>query len=353
MKFPEKKEVIKDLIDIDTCINSDNNFTHNISESYNKVTKNLGFGKQRRLVPYKILKYVAAIILLVGLAYFYKMHFINDSGSLSIPEDSITLKLENGNIEVITASGNKKVIDINGKIVGILSGEKLSYQKKDVDIKKLVYNELRIPNGKTFQLELSDGTNVYLNAGTLLKYPVNFIKGKNRQVFLEGEAYFEVTKDTAHPFIVSANDIDIRVLGTKFNVNSYKESKYINTVLIEGSVAIYKENDTKNLTYLTPGHIASWSNLENSISIDKVDTKEYTAWIDGKLIFKRRTFAEILKVLERHFDIEIINNYDSLNSQRFLASFDTESIEQILEYFKKTNDFNFEIISNKIIINQP
>lgn len=350
------EDIINEIIEIDACVQADNNSVPNIAESYNKVAKKLGFDKKGRIIPFKIFKYAASIILLVGVAYFCQMFFSTDLNSIpKINEDSITLQLENGNIEVITASGEKKVVNKKGEIVGTQTGDKLTYQI-DKDLKKLTYNTLKVPNGKTFELELTDGTHIHLNAGSSLKYPVNFIKGEERRVFLVGEAYFDVAKDANQPFIVSTEKLNIRVLGTEFNVSSYKGSKDINTVLVEGSVAIYKEDDVynnKTSTHLTPGHIATWSNVKKNISIDKVDTREYTAWIDGKLIFKRRTFGEILIVLERHFDIEIENTYEALNSERFLASFDTESIEQILEYFRKTNEFSYEINNNKIIIKQP
>ena len=353
---PESEEIIEEMIETDTYTSPNINLDHDISKSYNEVSQKLGFSKTRKSIRNKRIKYAALFVGLLGIAYFYQMFYLNDSNSLPLSnENDITLQLENGNIEIITESGDKKVIDKNGEIVGTQSGDKLTYQI-DEGLEKLSYNTLKVPNGKTFELELSDGTHIHLNAGTSLKYPINFIKGEDRRIFLEGEAYFDVAKDPNHPFIVSAGALDIRVLGTEFNVSSYTGVEDVNTVLVEGSVAIYKDGDTyneKSSTHLTPGHIATWSNVDKNISIDEVDTSEYTSWIDGKMIFKRRTFKEIIQVLERHFDIEIVNNYDSLNSQRFLASFDTETIEQILEYFKKTNNFNYEIANNKIIINQP
>ena len=353
---PESEEIIEEMIETDTYTSPNFNLNPDISKSYNEVSEKLGFSKARRSLRNRLIKYAAIFVGLLGIVYFYQMFYLNDSNSLPLSnENDITLQLENGNIEIITESGDKKVIDKNGEIVGTQSGDKLTY-KIDEGLEKLSYNTLKVPNGKTFELELSDGTHIHLNAGSSLKYPINFIKGQDRRIFLEGEAYFDVAKDPNHPFIVSAGALDIRVLGTEFNVSSYTGVEDVNTVLVEGSVAIYKDGDTyneKSSTHLTPGHIATWSNVDKNISIDEVDTSEYTSWIDGKMIFKRRTFKEIIQVLERHFDIEIVNNYDSLNSQRFLASFDTENIEQILEYFKKTNNFNYEIVNNKIIINQP
>ena len=118
----------------------------------------------------------------------------------------------------------------------------------------LVYNTLKIPYGKQFEVELSDGTIVHLNSGTTLRYPVAFLKNQNRKVFLTGEAFFEVAKDKAHPFTVSTQELNVEVLGTKFNASSYTEDVTTDIVLVEGKVALYKDKkENNNSVKLTPG----------------------------------------------------------------------------------------------------
>ena len=141
------------------------------------------------------------------------MYYVSDT-------ESITIQLEDGNTQIINENRTSQLIDKNGNVLGQQSGNQLVYNS-DVKNDVLVYNTLTVPYGKQFELQLSDGTNVHLNAGTSLKYPVKFVKGKNREVFLNGEAFFNVAKEVNHPFIVNANEIDVRVLGTQFNISSY------------------------------------------------------------------------------------------------------------------------------------
>src|SRR5690606_36367432 len=108
---------------------------------------------------------------------------------------------------------------------------------------KLAYNTLKIPFGKKFRLQLSDGTMVHINSGSTLKYPIKFIAGENRQVYLDGEAFFDVAKDKKHPFIVNADNLNVRVLGTHFNVSNYPEDAVTDVVLVEGSVGMYRSNE--------------------------------------------------------------------------------------------------------------
>src|SRR5690606_15066526 len=125
----------------------------------------------------------------------------------------------------------------------------------------LIYNELVVPYGKRMKLILSDSSIVHINSGTRLKYPVKFLKNKDRKVFLEGEAFFEVSKSKTASFIVNTDNIDIRVLGTRFNVSSYANDNSVYTVLVEGSVELNTTDSAKNdekKYVLIPGQIASW-----------------------------------------------------------------------------------------------
>ena len=115
-------------------------------------------------------------------------------------------------------------------MVGNQNGNKIVYDT-ETTLEKLVYNTIKIPYGKRFELQLSDGTIVHLNSGTTLKYPVKFIASGNRQVFLDGEAFFDVAKDKTHPFVVNADNLNVRVLGTHFNVSNYPEDKLTDIVL--------------------------------------------------------------------------------------------------------------------------
>jgi transmembrane sensor len=302
----------------------------------------------------KIFKYAAIAILFISVGYY--IHVDNKAEKIdvtTIKQNEIILQLDNGNIKVLSEDGTEKVVNKDGTVIGSQKGNQLIYDNKP-NVEKLVYNTLTVPYGKRFELKLSDGTHIYLNAGTSLKYPVKFLKGEKRQVFLNGEAFFDVTKDANHPFIVNMNNVGIKVFGTKFNASSYPESESINTVLVEGSVSIFNNNNDyndKTASILNPGYIASWNKFNKKVSIEKADVAMHTAWIDGRILFRHLPFKNIIKQLERHYDVTIMNNNKKLDEEFFTASFDIETIEQVLETFHKNYSINYSKINNQIIIN--
>lgn len=305
---------------------------------------------------YKVKRYVrfaAVVILFLSAGFFYQHNFFSSPLSAIVSAESITLKSQSGNTKILKDDGAIEVVDDDGNIIGIQKGNELIYNTNS-KVSKLVYNTLSVPYGKRFALKLSDGTKINLNAGTVLRYPVKFIKGNNRQVFLDGEAYFDVAKDKSHPFIVNAKGINVRVLGTKFNMSSYLEDPNINTVLIEGLVGIYPAGtnyDSKKATLLESGYKATWHRSKNTVTIEKADVGMYTAWISGKIIFKHMQFSTIVKKLERHYNVEIINNNKNLNDEFITASFDLETIDQVFKAINEIHFINYSIDKNKIIIN--
>ncbi len=302
----------------------------------------------------KISKYAAVFIGIFTIGYLYRATN-NSTDSFTVNKDAITLQLENGEIQQISPEKIQTITNSKGQKLGVQNGIQLNYLNNS-DIDKLSYNVLTVPHGKTFKLILSDSSSVYLNAGSSLKYPVKFIKGQNRQVFLTGEGYFDVHKDKAHPFIVTNGTMDVRVLGTKFNVSAYPEDKEINTVLVEGSVSLYNnENDysPETSSLLKPNHKASWNRENDNITFKNVDTDIYTSWINGKLVIKKMPFKNIIQKLERHYKVTINNTYEQLNNQDFTATFDIESIDDVLATFALETPFEYTKTDNHIEIYQP
>lgn len=318
--------------------------------------------KRKQLLPNSPMKWVglaASMILIAGLLFFYQNQtFIPTPTEVPIEtivennSNVITLKLDNGTVETISENGERTITTEEGAIVGSQQGTSLNYLGNELN-KELVYNTLSIPNGKRFDLTLSDGTKVTLNSGSTMRYPVQFIPGKNRKVFLMGEAYFEITKDANHPFIVNADDLEVQVLGTQFNLSHYPEDQEVTTVLVEGSVELHKQGanrETHSSTMLRPGQLAAWKKSENKMSIHSVDTEIYTAWKEGYLLFKAAPFSQIESRLERHFNIIIENRSSHLAQQIYTATFKEESIEEILEAFKEDISFAYVRQDRKIII---
>ena len=315
--------------------------------------------KIKRLPLKSLLKYVAIFIGIIGLTYFYTENTPSNNNfrvATSLNENEITLTLDNGNKKIISEDGQQKIINTKGQIISSQTNGELNYTESYLE-NTLAYNTLKTPYGKKFKVILSDGTKVYLNAGSSIKYPVKFFKGQKRKVFLEGEAYFDVAKDKLHPFIVSIKDFNVKVLGTQFNLSFYPEDVAITTVLVEGSVELYEENK-KNIsgssTILLPNHKATWNLLKKEILLEKVDVNEYISWKNDEIVFTNLSFKQILIKLERSFNISIENEYKFLGNQLFSASFDKkDSIEDILKAFYENTPFKYKIENKKIIIKKP
>ncbi|MEH6681460.1 MAG: FecR domain-containing protein [Sediminicola sp.] len=267
---------------------------------------------------------------------------------------AIRLELGNGETRILSQSGSTAIVTKDGNVLGNKADGVVDYSQNNIDEDDIeVYNKLHIPNGKTFKIVLSDGTTVNLNAGSTLEYPVKFIKGQNRKVTLIGEAFFDVKKDENSPFIVTSRSLDIRVLGTKFNVTSYPEDTDQKTVLIEGSVRLYEtggEYDGDDSTLLTPGDMASWEGTEKKISVKQVDTELYTSWMQGKLVLKGMKFKDIEKKLERHYGVSIQNKSKELGDRVFTATFDVETIEEVLNTFVSETRIDYVIENDRITI---
>ncbi|WP_337965300.1 DUF4974 domain-containing protein [uncultured Flavobacterium sp.] len=295
------------------------------------------------------LKYAAVFLVLFGLG---KLAF--DFSQKTKSSKEIVLELADGRSEIIAKNNQTQVINDKGSLVAKKFPNHIIYFGKVQD-QKVVYNTLKVPYGKRFKLTLSDGTIVSLNSGTTLRYPEQFgINGK-RNVFLTGEAFFEVAKDKQHPFIVNANKVDIEVLGTKFNISAYPENPTVNSTLIEGSIQMYEVENKENLVLLLPNQMATWQNNAKKITTKAVDPSFYSAWTKGELAFKDTPFSTITKIIQRTYDVEIINENTVLAKQNFTGTIkiSDSSVENILELLKRDTPFNYSIEENTITITNP
>ncbi|KUJ63099.1 iron dicitrate transport regulator FecR [Flavobacteriaceae bacterium CRH] len=302
----------------------------------------------------KYIAIAASVVVLLGVGIFYKQNIINKIAEpkFDFKSTDIVLQLEDGKVQVIHEDNTVQVVDSKGNVVGNQNGNKLVYENNS-DVEKVAYNTIKIPYGKKFQLQLSDGTLVHLNAGTTLKYPVKFIAGENRRVYLDGEAFFDVAKDKKHPFIVNADNLNVRVLGTHFNVSNYPEDDVTDVVLVEGSVGMYNTSEAFNAdknTILKPGYKGSFNRQNAAISTKAVITDIYTSWINGGLTFRNMTFKNIITKLERRYNVTIVNKNEKLANEKFNASFGDESIEKVMSYFNDIHGINYTIKNNQILI---
>ncbi len=318
---------------------------------------------KRNIVTLRIIraiKYAAILLLLIGVGYTYQQGYFtkgfDESKVIDAPnEDTIVLEHEDGNLEIISEGEVVDLVNSKGKVIGKQQGNRLIYkdqeEAEETATEELVYNQLTVPYGKRFELELSDGTIAHLNAGSSLKYPIRFLNEGNREVFLVGEAYLDVTKDTSRPFLIStSNQLDIQVLGTQFNVSNYPEDATTEVVLVEGSVGL-QVNEDDNITVLEPGFKGSFDREHGFISTTPVITNIYTSWVKGDLVFRGMSLDNILKKLERHYNVAITNHNAEFSQKKFNANFGNEPIEVVLNYFKNIYGIDYSINDNKIILN--
>ena len=209
------------------------------------------------------------------------------------------------------------------------------------------FHKLIVPKGGEYTIVLSDGTKVYMNAGSELRYPVNFEKYR-REVFLSGEAYFEVAKMTEAPFTVHVGDIDIEVLGTSFNANAYPESSCVLTTLEEGQVQV---GNKKQRRVIVPGEQCSYDKKTKQLKVEMVDTELFTSWRNGYYYFNRTPLETIFGTLSLWYDVEIEYEDSKLKQIRFSGKLKRfEDIEQLLDKFERTKNVSFVLKGKKIIV---
>ncbi len=321
--------------------------------------ENKTFGKKINLFSRNIIRYAAAVIipvfLLSGLAYLY----------FSKPEQAtiatINEHIKPGTQQAVLTLSDGKTIELSSlaeheslkeKGVNISrTGNKLAYSDDSQDNhKELVYNELKTPYGGEYNLTLADGTEIWLNAGSSLKFPVEF-SDSTRQVFLEGEAYFEVAHN-GKPFIVNSGSVDIRVLGTSFNVSAYSNDADIVTTLVEGKVRVEIEDDTESkTTTLSPNMQAVFSKDNTNLQVEIVNTRQYTSWKEGQLEFNNENLEMVMRKLSRWYDFEFNFENDAAMHYHFTARFSNkEKISSILEMLEMTTEVKFEIKEENTIV---
>lgn len=214
--------------------------------------------------------------------------------------------------------------------------------------------ETQVPFGSSTMLKLPDGTYITLNSGSVLKYPSKFSKN-SRDVYLNGEGYFEVTHDESQPFIVHANEIKVKVLGTKFNVSSFSNDSEISTVLFEGKVNVDNEAGTylnKDIQ-MSPSQMLVINKRSGKVELKNLEkTNIYKSWIENKLVFKNIEFAELVKKLERKYGVQIIIRSKSLKSYHFDGTFEKETIKEVLKIISETLPIKYKIEGKVIIISK-
>jgi transmembrane sensor len=360
---PKNQEVYQKLQD-ENLLENDLNELLSIDtlKAFNQVEqriKNEGkLHKISRFVP-NYLKYAAAVAAIIVSSYLV-YHQINqpkpsnyaESTILPGKQKAILITANNQEIQ-LDSSGSKQIL--KDELADIVqSGSTLSYNKNDsISNSKIeiTYNTLITPRGGEYTLILSDGTEVMLNSGSKLKYPVVF-NGNIREVELEGEAFFKVTKSNKIPFIVKANDVNVTVYGTIFNVSAYNNESNLQTTLVEGSVGVsINNNNATTDTKIKPGQQFVYNKGTGITETKEVDTEQYIAWTKGMFVFENEPIENILKVMSRWYDFDFEFKDDILKKQRFTLSLGRyDDVSKILEMIAISSNIKFLAKENSIIV---
>jgi transmembrane sensor len=346
------KKYFNEFVEINFLINSKSQFDHTTSLNNFKIITNKNLQKNYT----KYLKYAAAVLIFISAGYFISKNEVGIDKNVAaekiiqIGTDKATLTLEDGS-EVVLEKGHvyaSKTANSNGKNI-IYKNAQNNAKETTINI---AYNYLTIPRGGEFFVQLSDSTKVWLNSETKIKFPVKFRKGVVREVeLIYGEAYFDVSSSEKHygaSFKVFTQFQVAEVLGTAFNIKAYKDENEIATTLVEGKVSV-NLNDKKEI--LMPTQQLNYNTNNKTFTILTVNTDFETSWHKGYFSFTGKPLKEIMKFISRWYDIDIEFENKLNENIKFNGSLSrNQNIENILLTIKNTNNINYEIKSDKIII---
>ena len=313
--------------------------------------------KNKVVSLYKYISAAAVLLLISGITFVFlnkakpvlKSEFATNKQLDVLPgSDKAILTLADGSKIVLDEHTSANISNKDGLKISRTKEGQLIYTILDqTDVKTpstISYNTIQTPKGGQYQVILPDGTKVWLNAASSLKYPEVFT-GAERRVELTGEAYFEVAKNKAKPFHVKNHNQDVEVLGTHFNIDSYLDDNTIKTTLLEGSVRV---SNGKSVRILKPGEqaIAEASGAGSIRLVANVDTDDETAWKNGLFQFSNADLKTILNQLERWYDINI--DYSSIPDKKYNGMVPRKAkLSEVLKMLEKTGNIKFEIVEGR------
>jgi len=292
--------------------------------------------------------YLAAAVLLAMMTIATYFIHLNSENAVPIAKivpgsDKAILTLADGTKKYLGSHKEQVYAGNQVKATNFANGS-LSYVKSSNDqTSKNEYHELTTPAGGQYRVILSDGTKVWLNAATTLRFPAMF-KGRVRLVQLSGEAYFEVAKDKAHPFRVEVNNSTIEVLGTHFNVMGYVDEQHVSTTLLEGAVKVFKDNKA---ALLHPGEQAV---VDDAISVSRVDVRHAVQWQKGNFDFSHEKIQSVMRKIARWYDVSI--EYEGTVPQETFNGVipRSKNLKEVLDILELTQSVHFKIKERSVIV---
>ncbi|SFH42648.1 FecR family protein [Pedobacter insulae] len=299
----------------------------------------------------------AVVIAVISGGYFYYRSQTSDTKSVAVYANDIapgkngaTLTLANGQKIYVSDEKAGKLAEESGVSISKTADGQIIYEIASSPLSPrndaVQYNTLSTTRGEQFQVRLPDGTLVFLNAESSLKYPTSFAKLDQRQVTLTGEGYFEVAKDKAHPFIVKTTAQEVEVLGTHFNVNAYINEPSIKTTLVEGSVRLRTVNNQQVI--LKPNEQGTV--VSNDLKVSKIDIEPVIAWKNNKFFFEEVDITYIMRMVSRWYDVEV-EYQGEIPKSKFAGSVSRyENISEVLKPLESTGKVNFKIQGRRIVV---
>jgi len=353
------KAAITEYLEANNESLSTDNYSHILGDVetglFNRIHE-IGYIKRTRTWPRMVAAASIAIAVITGGYFFYQSQLTKDKTEFTAVNDippgknGATLTLANGKkIYINDAQAGNIASEAGVKISKTRDGQ-LIYEVTGEDNGSLAYNTLTTTRGEQSQVRLPDGSLVFLNSESSLKYPTSFSRQDKRAVFLSGEGYFEVSKDKAHPFEVSTDDQKVQVLGTHFNINAYGNNSATRTTLLEGSVRV--ENlAAKKSQILTPGQQSRVIN--STMDIASVNLDEVTAWKDGVFMYDGESLENIMKDISRWYNVEVEFTDPSLKKKSiYITANRFDHLSELLKPLGRTAKASFDIKDNKIIIHK-
>jgi len=334
----------------------------NLSPSEKEHTKNqirvtirkLSF--KRRLIRVSIAASILFALIFTAVSYF-RVNSMNEITHYAQTLNHVhagkntQLILQNGQVVQIEKKQSQIKYDAKGENIVIDSEHKVAQRSDET---KGVFNTVIVPYGKRVQLTLSDGTKVWLNSGSKLIYPALF-SGNKRELYIEGEAIFDVVHMDNKAFIVRTKDFDIQDLGTVFNVSTYNDDKYSSAILDQGKIELVYHGTSflsREKMEITPGTMVIYDRNHKALEQKQVNPKKYLSWREGYLIFNSEKLENILRKLGRYYNIEMVITDDQLKNETFSGLLDLKnSPEEVLAIINETTALSFSLSSGKIFIN--
>lgn len=311
--------------------------------------------RRQRFIIRRAASIAACFILIIGAYWLFSptQMSLEEVQTISVAELIKNRKTEN--VRLILSTGREIILDkeITEKESGASlqsdsTGLKYSSSNNNSS-DEITYNQLVVPKCGEYRLILADGTKIMVNSESVVRYPVNF-SGSKREIWLEGEAYFEVARNESQPFIVHLAESDVKVLGTSFNVLAYKDESNTEVTLVEGKVEVKTSGDNE---ILLPGYQVQIDHITSRMENKKVDVALYTAWKEGVMRFDDLPLERLMLRLSRWYNIVFEFSQEELKGRLFSGGFKKyEELERVLNMIQKINDVKFSVVNDKIVISK-